>query len=398
MVGLRIVPCLMWVGLCGLLDAQSGKHTPFPIPTAEFPVLKGDYLGQRPPGDTPVVFAPGIISKPTTVEHGFPTFSHDGNEVFWQANSLDQEKIQVLSMRRVEGRWTPPKVSPFGGGPVFSPDGKRLYYLPLGEAKGKENGPHVVEKVGNEWSEPRCLHLLARFPELKFVYHLSITHKGTLYFLGHAPGRGLKNDMGIYRLESVNGTFTKPELLPPSINTPGGILNWTPFIAPDESYLLFSSTRIDAQQDLFLCFRRPDGSWTEAISLGASINTKWGERYPAVSPDGKYVFFTRWVSEDNEDVFWVSAGILDRLKAKVLEEGQPSSCLNMGLPCIPTQLRSSRQPGEMGLDLGRQALLTGEPRQSIHPLSGFRSACELIRLSSSADRAGSKSGVQGVRP
>jgi hypothetical protein len=27
-----------------------------------FPVLKGPYLGQNPPGTTPVVFAPGIVN------------------------------------------------------------------------------------------------------------------------------------------------------------------------------------------------------------------------------------------------------------------------------------------------------------------------------------------------
>lgn len=316
MIDLRSVACFMLVGLGGMLEAQSAKTAEAPKTAAEYPALKGDYLGQRPPGDTPVVFAPGIISNPTSVEHGFPTFSPDGNEVFWQANSLDQKVIQGMSMQRVSGQWTAPKASPFGGGPVFSPDGKRLYYIPLGADKGEGKGPHVVEKGPKGWGEPRCLDLLTRFPELKFVYHLSFTTRGTLYFLGHAPGRGLINDMGIYRLESVHGAFTKPELLPPSINAPGGVLNWTPFIAPDESYLLFASNRTGAQQNLFICFRQAEGSWTEAIDLGAPINTAWGERYPAVSPDGKYLFFTRWVSEDDEDVFWVSASILDTLKAK----------------------------------------------------------------------------------
>jgi ankyrin repeat protein len=46
----------------------------------EFPVLKGDYLGQTFPGDTPVVFARGIVSTDLQ-NHGAPSFSTDGNEI-----------------------------------------------------------------------------------------------------------------------------------------------------------------------------------------------------------------------------------------------------------------------------------------------------------------------------
>ena len=48
----------------------------------EFPVLKGKYLGQKPPGLKPEVFAPGIISGKYSF-HGFLTFSPDGKEIYW---------------------------------------------------------------------------------------------------------------------------------------------------------------------------------------------------------------------------------------------------------------------------------------------------------------------------
>jgi hypothetical protein len=50
--------------------------------------------------------------------------------------------------------------------------------------------------------------------------------------------------------------------------------------------------------------------------LGEPINTNTTERFPAVSPDGKYLFFTRWTPDHDEDVFWVSAKIIDRLREK----------------------------------------------------------------------------------
>ncbi|MCK5536041.1 MAG: PD40 domain-containing protein, partial [Bacteroidales bacterium] len=114
-----------------------------------------------------------------------------------------------------------------------------------------------------------------------------------------------------------NGAYTKPELLPASINTTGNVLNWTPFIAPDESYLLFSSNRLNNQQDLFISFRQSDGTWTEAHNLGETINTNKGERFPTLSPDGEFLFFTRWVSSGNEDVMWVSTKVINNIKEKV---------------------------------------------------------------------------------
>ena len=47
----------------------------------DHPVLQGPYLGQKPPGMTPKIFAPGIVS---TAEFEFAgTFSPDGKEYFF---------------------------------------------------------------------------------------------------------------------------------------------------------------------------------------------------------------------------------------------------------------------------------------------------------------------------
>ncbi len=283
----------------------------------EFTDLKGDYLGQTLPGDTPIVFAPGVISVDSTVEHGAPTFSPDGNEVFWQSNyrqSGKETQIYCITMRRIGNAWTAPEKLPYGTGPVFSPDGRRLYF------NGKEKGddPFFIEKQNNSWSEAKSLDIITRFPELEFAYNLTFASNGTLYFLGYADGLG--HNFGIYRTELINGEYAKPKLLPPGINTPGdSICNYTPYIAPDESYLIFCSRRMipkDDYGDLYICFRQPDGSWTDKINLGESINSKGYERFPTVSPDGKYLFFTRFVTSSNEDVLWVSANIIDILREK----------------------------------------------------------------------------------
>jgi Tol biopolymer transport system component len=278
----------------------------------QFTELKGDYLGQTPPGDTPVVFARDIISDKYQ-QHGVPSFSPDGNMVFWQTNwrpASDTGKwlTYSMTMRRIGNRWTAPEPSPYSSMPFFSPDGQRIFY-------NNENGLGFVEKQSNGWSDHRSVGLVSLFPELKQAFFPSITRNGTIYFMGYAEG--LWNNFGIYRAELINGEYAKPELLPTSINTPGGMRNWAPFISPDESYLIFCSTRglpKSDQGDLFVSFRQPDGSWTDPVTMGALINTGQMERFSTLSPDGKYLFFTRDTQGYDEDVYWVSSRIIERLR------------------------------------------------------------------------------------
>ncbi len=303
--------CLIPLFLClsAALDLEAQATTPNPG-------LKGDYLGQPPPGDTPVVFARGLVSGEYQ-EHCAPTFSPDGSEVFWQTNRIGRDQKWIQShkrMRRVGGRWTGPEDSPYGGAPFFAPDGKRLYF--------DQDGLCFVEKQNNGWGEPKRLDLPARFPEVRHVYFPSIARNGNLYFMGYMEGRKL--NLAIYRSEFRDGEYSRPEPLPSSINTPDdGSLNWTPYIAPDESYLIFCRRHFNPKDDfgdLYICFRQPDGGWTERINLGELINTKGLERFPAVSPDGKFLFFTRDTPDFDEDVYWVSAAVIEKLKMKAIRE------------------------------------------------------------------------------
>jgi dipeptidyl aminopeptidase/acylaminoacyl peptidase len=276
--------------------------------------LANDYLGQAPPGQIPVVFARGTVSS-DDLEHNAPAFSPDGNEVFWCVTPGAKGSPKVIkTMRREGGVWSAPAVAPFSGEfgdcePVFSADGRRIYFdserpTPSGI---KGDGPWFVEKQESRWSEPKCLGIVARFPELRFALMPAIARNGALYFVAYAAGP--LNDFGIYRAELVNGEYVKPQLLPRSINLPP-FLNWTPYVAPDESYLLFSSNRRSPDTDagdLFLSRRQTDGGWSDPVSLGEPVNSDRQERFPAISPEGKYLFFTRPTPGHSQDVYWVRA-------------------------------------------------------------------------------------------
>ncbi len=97
-----------------------------------------------------------------------------------------------------------------------------------------------------------------------------------------------------------------------------GAYNAHPFIAPDDSYLIWDSERDGGygRSDLYISFRQQDGSWGAAINMGDKINTALEDGFPNVTPDGKYLFFGRQVSPGNSDIFWVDAQIIETLRPK----------------------------------------------------------------------------------
>ncbi len=281
----------------------------------QFTDLYGDYLGQVLPGDTPTVFAMGIISIDSLIEHSAPAFSPDGNEVYWVADQPpgphnSKWRNLALNMRRVNGRWSVPSVTPYDI-TAISPDGSRGYFW-----DNKEKDIFTIEKQGDKWGEPKSLNFISRYPELKIAIDPSITHDGTIYFMGLAEGMGLIHNYAIYRAKFVKGEYSRPELLPQGINLPSS-QNWTPYIAPDESYIIFSSHRSGqfGQGDLYISFHNvTEDTWTEPFNMGKPINTAYQERLPGLSPDGKYLFFTR--STPLDDVYWVNTRIIDKLREK----------------------------------------------------------------------------------
>ena len=74
-----------------------------------------------------------------------------------------------------------------------------------------------------------------------------------------------------------------------------------PFIAPDESFLIFDSDTRKTTGDcrLFISFRRTDDTWTNPVGLGDYITQ--GAVIARVTPDGKYLFFS-----NRNGAWWIS--------------------------------------------------------------------------------------------
>ncbi len=309
---------------------------------SNFPVLKGPYLGQKPPGMTPEIFAPGIIS--TGHHDGCITFSPDGNELFYHFGG--HGRMVILYMKQEGNRWTVPQVASFSGRyrdgePHFSYDGNQLLFRSNRPLEGKEEPTEstdiwIVERNEDGWGEPRNLGYIINSE--KDDLYPTITKSGDLYFASNRDG-----GWDIYTSKYVNGRYTKPEKLSDAINSEFG--DWDAFFAPDESYIIFGSNgRSDGlgESDLYISFRKEDGTWTKSENMGSQINTVYREVDPNVSPDGKYIFFrsNRRIHKSysempltygeikeildspgngEADIYWVDAKVIGNLKPEELK-------------------------------------------------------------------------------
>ena len=107
----------------------------------------------------------------------------------------------------------------------------------------------------------------------------------------------------------------KREALGKNINTEHA--DAYPFIAPDESYLLFASSRpgaISKETDICISFRNDDDSWSEPQFLSEKVNNGFTTAFPYVTSDGKYLFFLRFNERGTDAFYWVDARILEEMK------------------------------------------------------------------------------------
>jgi hypothetical protein len=259
------------------------------------------YLGQTPPGSTPVVFAPGTISKGNI--HSRLEISPDGREMFWNTVDMKTFTTRILSVRNVDGKWSDPQPPPFARdgdtkSALFSPDGRRLFF-DLNAGNGWVT--RYVERTETGWSAPRGDGFLLNTSS-------SFTTAGRAYF---SAGMETKVwNTGIFEARYSPGGYSAVTPLDGAINVPGAI-DYTPYVSPDGSFLLFSSNRplVSDKEDMriHVSFRKKDGTWSTPRRIG-DINA----RFPSLSPDGHYIFFCG----DDGNFYWVDKKIIDPIRAE----------------------------------------------------------------------------------
>lgn len=279
--------------------------------------LSGEYLGQEKPGLKPKIFAPGIVSKEKEYDFG-SVFSKDQNEFYYGVSIRGKNEIRY--MLRNNNKWSKPAKINFNceygfNDPFLSPDGERLYYIsdmPLnGKGDAKDIDIWYSQRTGDTWSAPINAGDVINSP--KNEYYISFTNDGTMYFASNREATDSTHmNFDIYYSELKNGVYQCPVKLCNQINSSG--YEADVFIAPDESYIIFCSTRKGGygRGDLYISFKE-DKKWTKAINMGDTINTEGFELCPFVTNDGKYLFYT-----SNQNIYWIDSKIIESLKRSSL--------------------------------------------------------------------------------
>ncbi len=273
-----------------------------------FTRMKGDFLGIRLPGKTPFLFAPGIVSTPDFNERdvAWNISQTEFHFTRWPMNRL----WNIMSMCQEKFSWTAPEPVSFSKNYLFaeacfSPDDGRLYFISNRPLSG--TGPAAAwemwycNRADTGWSSPRWMG-----KDFTGCFYPSFTNHGLMIFTD--------NNNDLFSAELKDGRFSDIQKFGDSVNTPQAEFNAC--IAPDGSYMIMTSYGWGegyGSDDLYVTFRKKDGSWTTPENMGPGINTFAKEYCPSVSRDGKFLFFSS-SRYGTEDIFWVSTKIIDEMK------------------------------------------------------------------------------------
>lgn len=233
------------------------------------------------------------------------SFSADGLSLLLVRSSADRQQMSVYESRFQDGQWQTPQPVSFNSAhrdidAIFSRDGKTVLF---NSTRPRHPGDTrtdfdilVVERVDEGWSEPRWLP--APINSTNAESYAVDSDNGNLYYTHRVEPDG-KSDLYIARKRGDG--YDAPERLSDAINSE--FAEGNPYIAPDESYLLFLSDRPGGygSTDLYISYRQDDG-WTPAENLGPLINTDGGEFCPVISPDGRTLFFSRSTFKDGKRI------------------------------------------------------------------------------------------------
>lgn len=286
------------------------------------------FFGLQPPGMVPKPFAPGIIN--TNADEAVYSFMAGGTVfiISREEPQTDEEGRAVYGNYITElrdGRWTEFRPVELVTGPSdptvsLEPGDDAIYF---GERKGPEGGKESADSDINIWMVRRTEDGFSNArmigppisTEVNDIWP-SVTADGTIYFFSEREGGVGKDD--IYMARLVEGEYRQVESIGEPVNTPEYEID--PFIALDESYLIFGSNGLGGFGgiDLFISFRDEDGSWSEPVNMGDEINTDTHDERPYVTRDGRYLFFSTYKS-GNLDVYWVDAAVIEDLRPRAAD-------------------------------------------------------------------------------
>ncbi len=219
-------------------------------------------------------------------------------------------------------------------GPSITADGNTLYFT---STRPGTNTKQVIE-TGNygedlfvthrdslgRWGNPTSLP--APLNSLDDEGSASISADGQTMYISLCRRPDGAGDCDIYVSQLVGDQWTRPQNMGRPLNSPA----WDaqPSVTADGLTMYFSSRRFgsmgDSSEDIYVCYKNTDGSWTPPHNLGEPVNTRFNERSPFISADGRTLYFSSngHPGMGNHDLFM----------SRKLDDGTWSVPVNLGKP------------------------------------------------------------------
>lgn len=254
---------------------------------------------------TPEVLAPGKVSLSGRHEFGV-ALNRDCSELF--VGVQHGKWVSIEHYERTNNGWRHIRrllgsENASTNDPALSLDDKKLYFTL--RRNGQTDIAFIERISSSSWSEPKVLP--APVNSSSNEYYTSFSRNGDLVFASNRNSKHAGN-YNLYRAMSENDEYVEVKAFPKGVNERG--YEADPFIAPDNDYLLFASSRPGGKGkgDIYVSFHLGNDTWSPPKAIEA-INTINNELCPFVSADGSALYYT-----SKQDIYRVNASIIESLR------------------------------------------------------------------------------------
>ena len=292
-----IASCLLIIFIFCITSCTSNNTTGKNTPSIAYPEPVPDSIAK--------IFLPGIVSKDGLDFNA--TFSPDGKTFYFSRSHNGKYLIYESSF--TDNQWQEAIISPLfdtlysNADPFVAPD-NALYFISNRPANKtdttKDYDIYKMSTQANGYSAPEYL---VGVNSDSTEYYVSVAKSGNIYFSSYRNA-----NLDLYMSKKVANGYEEPVNLGAVINSVFD--EHDPLIAPDESFLVYTSTRSDGfgEADLYITHKK-NGQWNNPQNMGIDINTKAYEYCPYLSPDGHYFFYS-----SEHEVKWIGSDILKERK------------------------------------------------------------------------------------
>ena len=272
---------------------------------------EGTYFGQEPPGMTAEIFAPGVVSVNGRGEYAV-SFSPDLDEMYF-TGEWEDGVMYVYFSKLKNKKWSHPEKANLTKGrkknefeAFVNPGGDKIYFAAYDTIFSDEK-IWYVNRSGNSRSDAKILDSPINDD---LVFYPNAAKNGDLFYTSISK-------IKMYYAPNKNGTY-------PEVHELGIEYGIHGYISLSQDFILVDAPKDNdktKKRDIYVCFKQKDGTWSKPINLGNSVNSDFGETCPSLSPDGKYLFFSRYNEEGGiSNIYWVSAEVIDRVRPPDFKE------------------------------------------------------------------------------